>query len=256
MQVSWQPDEDGFIAVLGTPSMPDIYPEYLTDLNIMFCPSSRGAGRIDDFMKEPDCLWCNTNTGTVDPRWMSFYDGDEAGSYYYYPWASNENVGTQLTWFAGWFFLEPDEEFGELGPTVAGLDVDMPITDDVIDEIENYSGPEYQVAWDKAFPGSPFPTTAVGNGGGDTIYRLREGIERFLITDINNPAGSAMAQSELAIMHDVIIVDSIAFESGGDVLFNHVPGGGNVLYLDGHVAWNKYPQKAPPINPVSAAAYF
>ena len=38
-----------------------------------------------------------------------------------------------------------------------------------------------------------------GNAGGDTIYRLREGIERVLITDINNPAASAMAQSELAI---------------------------------------------------------
>ena len=30
-----------------------------------------------------------------------------------------------------------------------------------------------------------------GNGGGNNIYRLREGIERFLITDINNPAASA-----------------------------------------------------------------
>ena len=33
------------------------------------------------------------------------------------------------------------------------------------------------------------------NSDGVTLYRLREGIERFFITDINNPAGSAMAQS-------------------------------------------------------------
>jgi hypothetical protein len=32
-----------------------------------------------------------------------------------------------------------------------------------------------------------------GTGGGDSFLRLREGIERFLITDINNPAGSAAA---------------------------------------------------------------
>ena len=34
-----------------------------------------------------------------------------------------------------------------------------------------------------------------GTAGGDTLYRLREGIERFLITDINNPGASAQAQS-------------------------------------------------------------
>ncbi|HDP35559.1 MAG TPA: zf-HC2 domain-containing protein [Candidatus Hydrogenedentes bacterium] len=35
---------------------------------------------------------------------------------------------------------------------------------------------------------------------GDDIYRLREGVERFMITDINNPGASAMAQSSLPIM--------------------------------------------------------
>ena len=32
------------------------------------------------------------------------------------------------------------------------------------------------------------------------LYRLREGVERFLITDINNPAATAMSQSSLPIM--------------------------------------------------------
>jgi len=76
-----------------------------------------------------------------------------------------------------------------------------------------------------------------------TVYRLREGIERFFITDINNPAGSSMAQSDLAIMWD------IANAGSGGVLdareFNHVPGGGNVLYLDGHVEFIKYPGEFP-----------
>jgi prepilin-type processing-associated H-X9-DG protein len=76
-----------------------------------------------------------------------------------------------------------------------------------------------------------------GNAGGTTIYRLREGIERFMITDINNPAASAMAQSELAVMWDIVEVDV------GD--FSHVPGGGNVLYMDGHVEFIKYPGTFP-----------
>jgi len=39
----------------------------------------------------------------------------------------------------------------------------------------------------------------LGNGNGATIFRLREGIERFMITDINNPAVNA-EQSTLWIM--------------------------------------------------------
>lgn len=76
-----------------------------------------------------------------------------------------------------------------------------------------------------------------GNGRGATIYRLREGIERFLITDINNPAASAMAQSRLFIM-----LDEVATDPSG---YNHIPGGSNVLYLDGRVAFIRYIAEDP-----------
>jgi len=82
-----------------------------------------------------------------------------------------------------------------------------------------------------------------GNGGGDTIYRLREGIERFMITDINDPAAGAFAQSELWIMFD--LVPTVA------KYFNHVPGGANVLYMDGHVDFIRYPG-AQPVNELVA----
>jgi prepilin-type processing-associated H-X9-DG protein len=77
-----------------------------------------------------------------------------------------------------------------------------------------------------------------GNAGGTTVYRLREGIERFMITDINNPAASAQAQSDVYIMWDVV---------GGlsSAAMNHVPGGSNVLYMDGHVEFIKYPTEQP-----------
>jgi prepilin-type processing-associated H-X9-DG protein len=71
-----------------------------------------------------------------------------------------------------------------------------------------------------------------------TVYRLREGIERFLITDINNPAATTKAQSSIFVMYDDV---------SGNVAanFNHVPGGGNVLYMDGHVSFIKYPSESP-----------
>jgi len=87
----------------------------------------------------------------------------------------------------------------------------------------------------------------VGTAGGSTHYRLREGIERFLITDINNPAGSAMAQSELPIMWDYIqaISSYETWKPDTGTLFNHIPGGSNTLYMDGHVEFHKYPGKFP-----------
>jgi prepilin-type N-terminal cleavage/methylation domain-containing protein/prepilin-type processing-associated H-X9-DG protein len=78
-----------------------------------------------------------------------------------------------------------------------------------------------------------------GNGGSTTIFRLREGIERFMITDINNPGASAKAQSTLFIMMDFLGAGA------GTTLYNHIPGGCNVLYLDGHVEFARY---SPPPN--------
>jgi len=80
----------------------------------------------------------------------------------------------------------------------------------------------------------------LGNGQGDTIYRLKEGNERFMITDVNNPQTSAMAQSSLFAMMDLFgnYGEGVAF-------FNHVPGGCNVLYMDGHVDWVPYVAPAP-----------
>lgn len=70
-----------------------------------------------------------------------------------------------------------------------------------------------------------------------TLYRLREGIERFLITDINNPAVSAQAQNTIPVYWDEVSTEVAEF--------NHVPGGSNVLFLDGHVEFIKYPGDWP-----------
>jgi prepilin-type processing-associated H-X9-DG protein len=76
----------------------------------------------------------------------------------------------------------------------------------------------------------------IAPGANLTLYRLREGIERFFITDINNAAASQKSQSQISVIWDKIgtRVDS----------FNHVPGGCNVLYMDGHaefVKWTPHP---------------
>lgn len=78
-----------------------------------------------------------------------------------------------------------------------------------------------------------------GNGGGDAVYPWQDGIERFLVTDINNPAASTRAQSTLSVMFDQI--EQTNGQTEPIVKFHHAPGGANVLYLDGHVEFRRYP---------------
>jgi prepilin-type processing-associated H-X9-DG protein len=77
---------------------------------------------------------------------------------------------------------------------------------------------------------------------------LREGIERFLITDINNPAGASAAQSEIPTVWDTFGTGSFADSGDAQVVFNHLPGGSNVLYMDGHVEYIRYPGAFPITN--------
>jgi prepilin-type processing-associated H-X9-DG protein len=75
------------------------------------------------------------------------------------------------------------------------------------------------------------------------VPRLGEGAERQCVTDVTNPGVSATSQSEIAVMYDVV---GPPLSQGGKYFsFNHVPGGGNVLYMDGHVEFLKYPTKYP-----------
>ncbi len=73
------------------------------------------------------------------------------------------------------------------------------------------------------------------NVGG--AQRLQEGMERFETTDINNPAGSSLGQSQI-----IVVFDQMS-ENIGE--FNHVPGGANILYMDGHVTFKTYPGTWP-----------
>jgi prepilin-type processing-associated H-X9-DG protein len=86
----------------------------------------------------------------------------------------------------------------------------------------------------------PYQVFTEGNNGGTTILKTREGIERFLITDINNPAGSAQAQSTVPVMFDTFGRGTEGASRTGIETFNHLPGGANILYMDGHVAFQRY----------------
>ncbi|MFA6244842.1 MAG: H-X9-DG-CTERM domain-containing protein, partial [Candidatus Hydrogenedentales bacterium] len=84
-----------------------------------------------------------------------------------------------------------------------------------------------------------------------TLYRMREGIERFFIKDINNPAASSEAQSTIFLMYDAWAAHNDDWDPPVNATgqFNHLPGGSNVLYMDGHCEYVRYQSKSPIENP-------
>ena len=191
-----------------SPFVPSIYPEYLSDPKVYLCPSDSN-GDITQF-QDSNGEWCIARS--PDDGGCSDKVDD---SYGYFAWLLDDvsddpakvNTEGQSVQGAGWVFTVLDA-FGTSG--IAALDNDLDCAD--------------------GFEGT-------GNNGGDTFYRLREGIERFLITDINNPAASARAQSTIFVMFDVLS------SNVGD--FSHIPGGCNVLFMDGHVEFIKFPGEQP-----------
>ena len=92
-------------------------------------------------------------------------------------------------------------------------------------------------------------TLPIGNGNSNTVDRIREGVERFMITDINNPGASAIAQSEIPINWDFLLAGSKTDK------FNHLPGGSNVLYFDGHVSFIRFGDGKWPATKWKATLY-
>lgn len=90
-----------------------------------------------------------------------------------------------------------------------------------------------------------------------TMEVLKEGIERFYITDIRNLSEATLAQSDVVVMVD----ESRAYGgSGGQIgndaeRFNHIPSGMNILYMDGHVEFGRFRSSGGHQWPVNQNAY-
>jgi prepilin-type N-terminal cleavage/methylation domain-containing protein/prepilin-type processing-associated H-X9-DG protein len=225
-----------YVTLSPGPRVPSIYPEYLTDPMIAFCPSDSGMSASLKKAKYDNGSWC--------------FDVVEGGN------GCMLTIGSSYGYF-GWVFDRLDEKYGTTpgAPLVAilsaaGVDLtgintsgDGPtqlvnalvsgIDTDAIQAVMNKDNAGMMAAMDKDVTG---PLLAgYGNAGGNTVYRLREGVERFLITDINNAGSSNISQSAMWVM-----LDQFSTYTSG---FNHIPGGSNVLYMDGHAEFVRYQEK-------------
>ena len=220
-------------------NMDAMYPEYVPDPNIFVCPSDVSWSVAD---------MVNPATGNIDIARHCDGNGDYDG--------------VELT-DESYFYL--GHIFDKLGPQ----DPQMPATDVPLDgAAQAPAGATVPIQFIAALfdllvqPAaaqplaasqdydlednvpivSPFlslltPGQYLGTANSNIVRRLREGIERFLITDINNLEAAAASQSSVWLMADELAtVPSV---------FNHLPGGSNVLFLDGHVEFIKYKAKPP-----------
>ncbi|HPO15956.1 MAG TPA: hypothetical protein PLI09_21135 [Candidatus Hydrogenedentes bacterium] len=144
-----------------TPDLRYIYPEYLSDPNVLFCLSNPNddKGRFWEIVEKKPLDWGALHQ-TI------------AKQYLYMGWAIHDRADLDALYKAP--------------QLISGQDF-------VID--------------------------------GHTVYWLREGVERFLVTDINDPAEAAQVQSSISVMFD------------NPAAHAHVPHGINVLFLDGHVTF-------------------
>ncbi|MCC6486291.1 MAG: type II secretion system protein [Candidatus Hydrogenedentes bacterium] len=233
----------------GTPTLSWIrcsvlYPEYLTEVNITVCPSDSRArefiGSLDlDFGSYVDdaidagatslCIDALLSLGVsytyishvttsssqlkdiIQSRYLIAIDETIRGNAEYVEAAEMQNQGCPRKQFVA---------YGWLGER------DIP------------GDPTYQAGFSKKDDdGGPMPKG---------YPRLRRGLERFLVTDINSPAARAASESSIPVVLDTWAANTPVL--GGTARFNHIPGGSNVLYLDGHADFVKLGSRFPVAN--------
>ncbi len=249
-----------------------LYPDYWNDPSLMLCPSdsrTTAGSWISDVNNTPveveedfsaQIQKIAQNTDPLAKSWLYAMLSINP-SYVYVPWAtcSNGQLAQALVYqlyawsphgwddVKGWWPGNASRPWGKDWAIMYSTGYENDMTDEgkvVTNGMAYFTG--------------TFGTPAGGKWLDDdnaalptTIRRLREGVERFFITDINNPASSATGQSSMVVMYD-------AWAAGGywgnnvtaqinkaQLAFNHIPGGSNTLYMDGHVEFVRLNAKRP-----------
>jgi prepilin-type processing-associated H-X9-DG protein len=228
-----------------------LFPEYWTDPAITHCPSS---SYDKDVLSNLDIAVSRIKE-VCDPITYAYYLGYPR-SYFYLNWAMPD-AETFILAYCGW------ADAAWMGPPAGSsywrtIPHICPEEPGFVAAATPWFGESLSLDWDisasqiQAMGGTPtlwtlFQDIFASYGKSiQTVYRVREGIERFFITDINNPAGSAQAESSIPVMLDTW---QVSVHESGDFMgvraYNHIPGGGNVLYMDGHVEFLRQGTKFP-----------
>ncbi len=199
------------------PDGPSIYPEYMTDLMIWACPSDTDGQHFSN--EDARFNIYNDPSQGRDPC-----DFENKSYLYFNQFWSDDIVFENGTTGA---------ESASFDPTAGADGTANGYATGFRTAFANFVRDRIQIGWGTNSDPGFINETIAGS------MLLRQGMERFMITDINNAASSAKGASNIWVMWDD------AAKEDGTRNFNHVPGGGNVLYHDGHVEFLKYPSQSP-----------
>ncbi|GMU91764.1 MAG: hypothetical protein AMXMBFR4_08220 [Candidatus Hydrogenedentota bacterium] len=237
-----------------------LYPEYLTDPNIVICPSDgEGGQKINKetciatgcgFFRRTDTSW------GVDPLPTANNVARDAPS-----WVKASGLARIINPNAGWWFRTTNISYSYRPKLVNPLwtvdIIDMQRISICLDnrdsDVTAWIGGSNEGASDwNSLGGRPRVQLVTYGGGVDVrLEHLREGISRFLITDITNPASAAKAESEVPVYWDTsrgadyndpnpppnaFLPDPGMYRAE----MNHIPGGANCLFMDGHVEFVRF----------------
>jgi prepilin-type N-terminal cleavage/methylation domain-containing protein/prepilin-type processing-associated H-X9-DG protein len=241
-----------------------LYPDYWTDPNIMRCPSDAGGDSYGAaFQVEPDIAAqieriAQSTGGTPASRNACLHSKLSTPISYNYmahaiQTASQYGVWSNMNEYQSllvggfdpsvWLDYFGAAELAAVDSTCTYI-VGHPIVNGWI-EGQDDMGPFSEQPWWNTFIDDD------GSAHTGSFKRLREGIEHFFITDINNPAAGSLAQTTIPVMFDSWSPGlSAAYwqETNSMTRFNHTPGGSNVLYMDGHVTFVRWGEAFPLTN--------
>ena len=184
-----------------------LYPEYLADYTITLCPSD---AEYSEWLDPAKIVY------PVHPTWIAAPDPNPVKGKTEFPLLSDRS-------YVYWgYVVNPNDAIDPLDMGEFARTLDN-ISSNCVGNTTRFGD---------------ITVTKPSNGETVTLYCFREGIERFAVTDINNPSASNRAESQIPVMWDTVRTDN------GTPLpneYNHLPGA-NILFMDGHVEFARYPQ--------------
>ncbi len=223
--------------LFAAPAASALIPEYLVDIRVVHCPSDSGGDpgwrsvarrlpKTGDFE-----TWRQDSVAVGDGIALDYFLAAELGHSYFYK---------------GYLATSPEEYYGVWAAGTMSPVLSSALIPDVgLVRIKDFNA-------DLPLTGAPWPpwvpATAEGAAGGDMALRLRVGMARFLITDIDNPAASKSSDSDVPVLWDLFGSSQFSDNEAGILNFNHLPGGANVLYLDGHAEFLPFPSRFPVLD--------
>ncbi len=241
---NYNPATPGSVRVWHGIDMMVLWPEYLTDWNIYSCPSDAGGGQQPlDQLGADKALKTSFDKGGLLRKVGTGWAGTP------YPVANKLSLATNndceldpgncYAYGADWSY---SYWAVVIKPEWVALPANAKLVFDFLHSGYNSANPSLSGGGCLLNADRDFPmNAALSTGEVPTFLHLKEGIERFMITDINNAGASAKAQSSIAAMWDTARVSQTGAVLPND--FTHVPGGANILFMDGHVEFSKYPSE-------------